>query len=126
MQDFRDLKVWRSGHQLTLAIYKATASFPDSERYGLTSQMRRSAVSIGANIAEGCCRDTGPDFARFLQMAMGSASEVEYHLLLARDLNLMPKESSQCLIAQVTDVKRMLASLTPKVRRGRQKQPTQN
>ena len=121
MQSFRELKVWQKGHVLTLGVYRATAKFPSSEQYGLTSQMRRSAASIGANIAEGCCRDTGADFARFLQMAMGSASELEYHILLAHDLNLLPAESSAQLTAGVTEVKRMLASLIPKVRGSKSK-----
>ncbi len=89
MQEFRNLKVWEKAHALTLDVYKASRSFPREEMYGLTSQMRRASVSIGANIAEGACRRGDVDFARFLQMAAGSASEVEYHLLLARDLNLL-------------------------------------
>ena len=116
MQSFRDLRVWQKGHQLTLAVYRATRDFPKPELYGLTSQMRRAAVSIGANIAEGCGRDAGPDFARFLQMAMGSASELEYHLLLAHDLNLLADELYAGLAADTTEVKRMLASLIQKVR----------
>ncbi|MFQ5429579.1 MAG: four helix bundle protein [Phycisphaerae bacterium] len=120
LQGFRDLKVWQKGHVLTLDVYRATTRFPSSELYGLTSQMRRSAASIGANIAEGCCRETGVDFARFLQMAMGSASELEYHILLARDLNLLPAEPFSELTTAVTEVKRMLASLIPKVRGSKQ------
>ncbi len=84
MQDFRKLKVWSKAHVLTLDVYKASEAFPREEIYGLTSQLRRASVSIGANIAEGTCRKGDVDFARFLQMAAGSASEVEYHLLLAR------------------------------------------
>lgn len=116
MQSFRDLRVWQKGHKLTLAVYRATREFPKSERYGLTSQMRRASASIGANIAEGCGRDAGPDFARFLQIAMGSASELEYHLLLAHDLNLLADELYDGLAADTTEVKRMLASLIQKVR----------
>lgn len=119
MQDFRDLKVWQKGHQLTLKIYQATREFPSSELYGLTSQMRRASASIGANIAEGCCGDTSADFARFLQMAMGSASEVENHALLARDLKLLSPDRAQDLLSGTEEVKRMLASLIPKVRTGR-------
>ncbi|MGA2984386.1 MAG: four helix bundle protein [Terriglobia bacterium] len=89
MQDFKKLKVWEKGHQLTLTVYKLTARFPKEELYGLTSQMRRAAASIVCNIAEGCGRTGGADFARFLQMATGSASELEYQLLLARDLNFL-------------------------------------
>ncbi len=116
MQSFRDLKVWEKGHRLTLAIYGVSQGFPSSELYGLTSQMRRAAASIGANIAEGCCRDGGPDFARFLQIALGSASELEYHLLLARDLNLLSGEVHDRMATDTIEVKRMLASLIQKVR----------
>ena len=79
MQNFRNLKVWQKAHMLTLDVYKATKSFPREEMYGLTSQIRRASVSIAANIAEGTCRNGDADFGRFLQMAAGSASEVEYH-----------------------------------------------
>ena len=84
MKDFRQLKVWEKSHQLALAIYKVTKEFPKEELYGLTSQIRRASMSIPTNIAEGCGRNTDADFARFLQMAMGSASETEYQLILAR------------------------------------------
>ncbi|HEX6837928.1 MAG TPA: four helix bundle protein, partial [Polyangia bacterium] len=89
MQDFRDLKVWQRAHELTLAIYRATATFPSEERFGLTSQMRRSAASVPANIAEGRCRGSDADFGRFLRVALGSAAETEYHLILAGDLGLL-------------------------------------
>src|SRR6266545_5951281 len=92
MKDFRQLKVWEKSHQLALEIYKATKNFPKEELYGLTSQLRLSSMSIPTNIAEGCGRFTDADFARFLQMAMGSASEAEYQLILARDLEFLPKE----------------------------------
>ena len=89
MQDFKKLKVWQNSHNLTLAIYRATESFPSPELYGLTTQMRRSCSSIPANIAEGCGRDGDAEFARFLRIAMGSAAELDYHLLLARDLGFL-------------------------------------
>ena len=89
MQNFKSLKVWQKSHELTLAIYKATANFPKDELYGLTSQIRRACASIPANIAEGCGRTGKAELARFLQVAMGSASELEYHLLLAHDLGLL-------------------------------------
>jgi four helix bundle protein len=85
MRDFRELQVWQKSHLLTVAVYGVTASFPIEELYGLTSQIHRAAVSISANIAEGGCRNGNADFARFLQIAAGSASELEYLLLLARD-----------------------------------------
>jgi four helix bundle protein len=89
LRDFRELKVWRKAHELTLGVYRVTAVFPKEELFGLTRQIRRSCESIPANIAEGCGQRRGPDFARFLQIAMGSASELEYHLLPARDLRLL-------------------------------------
>jgi len=116
MKNFRDLKVWHKSHQLTLEIYKATASFPKEERYGLTSQMRRASTSIPANIAEGCGRNGDTELARFLQIAMGSASELEYHLILARDLDLLPSPNYEQLERQTLEIKRMLAPLINKLR----------
>jgi four helix bundle protein len=118
MQDFRTLKVWQKGHQLTVAIYKATGSFPRQELYGLTSQIRRASASIPANIAEACGRAGKSDFARFLQIAMGSASELEYHLLLASDLSFLPRSQYEVLQDQVVQLKRMLAAFIGKVRLG--------
>ena len=91
MQDYRKLAVWKRAHELTLAIYACTGGFPRDEAFGLTSQLRRSAASIPANIVEGCGRDTNAEFARFLYIALGSANELEYHLLLARDLDYLEK-----------------------------------
>jgi four helix bundle protein len=116
MQDFRKLVVWQKAHQLTLDVYAATRTFPKEEIYGLTSQIRRATASIRANIAEGCGRDGGDDLARFLQIAAGSASEVEYHLLLARDLHLLLGANWQQLSNLAEEVKQMLASLLRKVR----------
>ncbi len=115
MRDFRKLKVWEKSHELTLAIYKATSSFPDHELFGLTSQMRRAAASISANIAEGCGRSGEPELARFLRIALGSASELEYHIILSTDLSYLNKSIANNLIKQVTDVKRMLTALIQKV-----------
>ena len=92
MQDFHNLLVWQKAHAATLLVYRLTKRFPDDERFGLTSQLRRSAASISANLAEGCGRGSDQDFARFVQIAMGSAAEVEYHLLLAKDLEYIGKE----------------------------------
>src|SRR6185437_10473651 len=86
MRDFRELKVWERSHRMTLACYKITNSLPKHELFGLASQIRRCSSSIPANIAEGCGRMGNSEFHRFLQMACGSANELEYHLLLARDL----------------------------------------
>jgi four helix bundle protein len=116
MKDFRKLKVWQKAHQLTLKTYKATATFPKIEIYGITSQIRRSAVSIPANIAEGCGRNGDAELARFLQIAMGSASELEYHLLLAHDLNFLGHYEHEKLANEVVDVKRMLTSFIQKLR----------
>jgi four helix bundle protein len=92
-------------------VYRITERFPTKEQYGLTSQIRRGSSSILANIAEGCGRGTKPDFARFLQIAMGSASELEYHLLLAYDLGLLSEGKYLCLNDEITQIKRMLSSL---------------
>jgi four helix bundle protein len=116
LQSFWDLKVWQKGHQLALAVYKATSAFPKEERYGLTTQMRRASTSIPANIAEGCGRSGGGDFARFLQIAMGSASELEYFFLLSRDLGLLDVEGYERLAGDTIEIKRMLASLIEKVK----------
>src|SRR5688572_27811315 len=117
MQDFRNLDVWRIAHELTLGVYRQTKSFPPDERFGLTSQLRRAASSIEANLAEGCGRGSDSDFARFVQMAMGPASEVECHLLLARDLGYVDEDSHCFSEQQVQRVKRMLAALLKSLKR---------
>jgi four helix bundle protein len=116
MKGFRDFKVWHKAHQFTLGIYKATRTFPKEELYGLTSQLRRGCVSIPANIAEGCGRAGDAELARFLQIAMGSASKVEYHLLLACDLGMLDGADHERLNKRVVEVKRMLASLLKRLR----------
>lgn len=115
MRDFRDLKVWEKAHRLTLAVYKATSTFPQHELFGLTSQLRRASVSIPANIAEGCGRNGSPELVRFLRIAFGSASELEYHMILSADLCYLNEANSEHLIKQVTEVKRMLTSLIQKL-----------
>jgi four helix bundle protein len=115
MQDFRKLKVWQKSHSVVLSVYQATAGFPRNELFGLTSQMRRSAYSIPTNIAEGCGRGSDADFARFLQMAMGSACELEYQLLLASDLRYVAQEIALLITQEVTETKRMLSALIKKV-----------
>ena len=116
MQDFRNLQVWEKAHKLTLEVYQATRRFPYDERFGLTSQIRRAAGSIGANIAEGCGRRGNNELARFLQIAMGSASELEYHFLLARDLGFIKEQNHREIDTQITEIKRMLASLSSRLR----------
>lgn len=115
MQDFRNLLVWQKAHALILEVYRLTHTFPREELFGLTSQMRRCGVSVPSNIAEGCGRGSDPDFARFLVIAMGSASELEYQLLLARDLGYVETTMHQTLQNSVVEVKRMLASLIHRV-----------
>ena len=114
MQDFRNLSVWRSAHELALAIYKETSHFPATEQFGLTNQMRRAATSIPTNIAEGCGRGSDADFARFLQIALGSASELEYQLLLASDLGHLESACAKSLMEQVQSIKKMTSALVNK------------
>lgn len=116
MKDFRELKVWEKDHRLTLSVYRITTGFPPDERYGLISQLRRAASSIPANIAEGCGRQGDAELARFVQIAMGSASELEYHLLLSKDLNYITADTYNPLHQQTIEVKRMLTSFLQKLR----------
>jgi four helix bundle protein len=115
MKDFRDLRVWEKAHQLTLDIYKASTAFPKQELYGLTSQIRRCSASIAANIAEGCGKRGNGEFHRFLQIASGSASELDYHLLLGRDLKYIADAEYNRLLIHLTELRRMLTSLILKV-----------
>jgi four helix bundle protein len=115
MKDFRDLRVWEKAHALTLEIYSLTAVFPRHELYGLTSQMRRCAVSIGANIAEGCGKRGNNEFQRFLQIASGSASELDYHLLLAKDLGFLAEPCYRVSARNLLELRRMLTALLQKV-----------
>ena len=119
MRNFRELKVWEKSHHLTMAVYKATAKFPRDEMYGLTSQIRRSSASIPANIAEGCGRNGDAELVRFLQMAMGSASELEYHVLLTHDLELFSTPEYEQLARETTEVKRMLTSFIQRLKADR-------
>ena len=112
MRNFRQLEVWKKAHAFTLEVYRLTSNFPNHERYGLTSQLQRAAASIGANLAEGCGRETDADYRRFIQIAAGSACEVEYHILLAHDLNLLKAPEYESLNAKINEVKRMLHGLT--------------
>lgn len=109
------MEVWHKAHKLTLKSYEITRSFPKEELFGLTSQIRRASSSIGANIAEGCGRRGNGEFHRFLQTAMDSASELEYHFLLAHDLDYLAHERFNLVLAEVIRVKKMLASLVRKV-----------
>jgi four helix bundle protein len=111
MEDFKNLRVWAKAHALTLAVYQKRRAFPKDEMYGLTSQLRRASDSVGANIAEGCGRRSDAELRRFVQIARGSANEVEYHLLLARDLDFLTKQEYTQLEAKVLEIQRMLAAL---------------
>lgn len=117
MKDFRNLQVWNKAHKLTLCIYQVTQSFPKEELYGLTSQIRRSCASIPANIAEGCGRQSDKELAHFCQIAMGSASELEYQILLAHELNLLMKNDYETLNKNLVEVKCMLNSFLQKLRK---------
>ena len=119
MKDFRKLQVWGKAHALAVGVYAATRDFPREELYGLTSQLRRSAVSIPSNIAEGCGRSSDADFARFLDIAVGSASELQYQLLLSARLELLEPPTYQRLDAATSEVRRMLASLLGRLRADR-------
>ena len=108
MRDFHKLGIWQRSHQLTLDVYKVSKSFPKDELFGLTSQIRRAASSIPTNIAEGCGRASNKDYAHFLQIAIGSASEVEYELLLAHDLEYINDESFIKLTSETIAIPKMI------------------
>jgi four helix bundle protein len=113
--DYHELRVWVKAHQLTLAIYKASLTFPKEELYGLTSQIRRAAISIPANLAEGCGRDSQPELLRYIRIAMGSASELDYELLLAHELNWLKEPVYQEISVELASLRRMLNSFSRKL-----------
>jgi four helix bundle protein len=115
MKDFRDLRVWAKAHGLTLELYRIRSAFPRNELYGLTSQIRRCSVSIGANIAEGCGKRGNNEFQRYLQIASGSASELDYHLLLSKDLGFLREADYRDLAKSLLEVRKMLTALLQKV-----------
>jgi len=110
MKDFRTLKVWEKAHGFVLLLYKETQGFPVAEQFGLTSQLRRAAVSIPSNIAEGCGRNTDAELRRFCEIAMGSASEVEYQILLFQELGFLSSGNHARLLEALTSCRRMLNS----------------
>ena len=120
MKDFRQLKVWHKAHALSLLAYEVTAGFPKHEMYGLTSQIRRASYSIPINIAEGCGRSGNGDLHRFLNISAGSASELQYEWLLARDLKFLSAGQYELLDQRTTEVKRMLSALIDHVAADRQ------
>jgi four helix bundle protein len=111
MGDFKKFNVWQAAHSLTCRVYRVTESFPKTEAYGITSQLRRSAASIAANIAEGCGRGGDAELKRFVQISLGSATELEYHLLLSRDIGLLDPTSHSMLSDQTRRIQSMLAGL---------------
>jgi four helix bundle protein len=115
MIDFRKLEIWQRSHLLVVEIYKATNDLPASELYGLTSQLKRAAISIPSNIAEACGRNSDGELARFLTFAMGSSAEVEYQLLLAKDLGFLSIEKYNLLNNETIQIRKMLNSFIKKV-----------
>ena len=116
MQNYKDLKVWEKAHHFTLQVYEVTKSFPKEETYSLTNQIRRSASSIPANIAEGCGKNSQLELAHFLNVALGSSNETEYYLILAKDLKYFSNEIYEDLFAKINEIKAMLIALISKVR----------
>ncbi|MHC4915092.1 MAG: four helix bundle protein [Planctomycetota bacterium] len=119
MRDHRRLEVYHFAHRLVLLVYRATREFPREERYGLTSQVRRSAASISTNIVEGCARHSEADYLRFLDIAYGSAKELEYQVLLGHDLGYLPPDGQARLMQECGRVARMLNALMAAIRRNR-------
>ena len=115
MKDFTKLRVWQEAHKLTIQIYIVTKKFPSDERYGLTSQLRRAASSIGSNLAEGCGRNSDKDLARFVSIAQGSAFEVRYQMILAKDLDYISPAEFSRLENQLLSISRMLTSFHQKL-----------
>lgn len=115
MKNFKKLIVWKNAHDLVLQLYEVISSFPENEKYGLVSQIRRTAASVPTNIAEGCGRKTDAELSRFLQIAFGSASEVEYLIILSKDLNFIDEKLSSDLNSKIQEIKRMLSSFIKKL-----------
>ncbi len=116
MKDYRELKVWQRSHALTLAVYATTRRFPKEELFGLTNQMRRAAASVSANIAEGCGRDGDAELKRFLNIALGSACELDYFVLLATDLGYIAASDSTKLAPEILEIRRMIGGFIKKLK----------
>ena len=124
MKNYEELGVWQKAHALTLRLYEATATFPRSEMFGLTSQIRRASGSIGANLAEGCGRWNEVELARYVQIAMASASELQNHLRLAKDLGFLAESAYSPLVKAVISIRQRLTALLQTLRRTRNTPPT--
>ena len=107
MHRFKDLQIWERSRKFSLSIYKATAEFPESEKFGLTNQLRRASVSIPSNIAEGSSRISNKDFSRFLRISIGSAYEIETQLLIAHDLKFISTKNLDNLIHELESIIKM-------------------
>ncbi|MFZ0961199.1 MAG: four helix bundle protein [Terriglobia bacterium] len=118
MQRFQDLKVWQRSHGLVLEIYQLSKDFPGSERFGITSQLRRAAVSVPTNIAEGTKRLGSQDFVRFINIAEGSLAEAEYLVMLSVDLAYLAPAAATGPLSEITEIARMLNSLRTRVEQG--------
>jgi four helix bundle protein len=118
MRNFKELQVWQKAHELSIAAYRITSSMPRQEVYGLTSQIRRACVSLPANIAEGCGRNGEAELARFMSIAMGSVSELEYYWLLCSDLKMLKPDDCDALAEKTVEVKNMLTAFMVKLKEG--------
>ena len=116
MQDFRNIQAWQKAHELTLQVYHATEDFPKAELYNLTSQIRRACYSIPMNLAEGCAKSSDAEFGRFIDISCGSASELDYGLMLARDLGYLKGDAYEGLYKDLTSVRKMLSKLRSTVK----------
>jgi four helix bundle protein len=115
MQDFTQLKVWQKAHSFTVNLYKISSEFPSEEKFGLTNQIRRAAISIESNIAEGCGRDSDKEFNRFLSIAKGSCYEVQCQIYIARDLNYMSHQKCDLIVSKIDEILKMIYSLQKKL-----------
>jgi four helix bundle protein len=116
MQDFHKLKVWEKAHALAMDVYRVSEAFPRRDGVAITTQLRRAALSVPTNIAEGAGKFSGAEFRRFLEIALGSAAETHYHLIVARDIGLLETTRYHELAKQITEVRRMLTGLIKRVK----------
>ncbi|MFT6845558.1 MAG: four helix bundle protein [Flavobacteriales bacterium] len=115
MRNYKELKVWEKAHKLTLTIYEVTKNFPSEEKFGITSQIRRAASAVPTNIAEGCGFNSDKQFARFMTIALGSATEVEYLIFLAFELNFLTETEHETLREEIIEIKKMLYTFITKL-----------